>query len=643
MADAGTAMEWGAAHAAEAAAKAGRPDNHAWRVSRRRAWLWRLLLVLAGVAYAAAFPPLDLGWLGWFAIAPLFWLVAEGCPTPGSAWRAGWLWGYAWALCSFFWLREIEPFVPFLLAGWLALFPACWAALIPVLRRGVVLPVAVQEAGMDAVAAHRPSPLRETVMIVLLAAWWVVLDWARGWLLSGLPWNYPAATQWRNLPVLQLAEFMGAHGVTFLLVFINLALALAVRDGLLAWRVGRYRRPLPLLVALALLMGTVALGGRALLGGRFHQGDVYFTAGIVQADIPQCRAASEAETANALAENLRLSRELIAAHEAVGERLLAEVMLAGSGKEVAIPPEQIARMGPLGVLIWPETAVPVPYVPGYFEERYPLMREYAREMFTLATETKVRLLIGSQQYDLPPGGGPDDVRAYNSALLLDLDATILERYDKVQIVPFGEYVPFGRHAEVLKRAFGMGRDLSPGTRFNPLTLREGIRAGVNICYEDVFPKVSRNLVLNGANLLVVLTNDAWYPHSSEPTQHLANAVLRTIETRRPMVRCGNNTASCLILPSGAIVDAVHFRPGPDDKPTPDPTRKGPGTAVFVVPIHSDPPLTFHSRHGDVFVLFCGIAVLFGGLTCLWAWRERRETLAAAFRDPVPSRETPPAA
>ncbi len=622
-----------AAKAAENAAKAARPGNQAWRASRRHAWLVRGLLVLSGVLHAAAFPPLDFGWLGWFSLAPLFLIVSAWCPTPGMAWRGGWLWGYAWALASFFWLREIEVFVPFVMAAVLAVFPACWAAAIPVLRRGLLLPQAVQAGGMEVVEAHRPHPAREAVALLVLASWWVAIDWIRGWVATGLPWNYPAATQWRNLPVLQIAEFAGAHGVTFLLVFVNLALAVAGRDAVVAWRLGRYRRPLPLLIALALLMAVVAIGGRALLAGRFHEGETYAAVGVVQADIPQCRRATEAETRHALAEHLRLTRELVAAHQADGERILAGVMLAGTDGEVAIPPEMLARIGPLAVVVWPETAVPVPYVPGCFDERQPLLAEYSRAMFGLAAEAGTRFLVGALQYDLPPGGGPDDVRAYNSALLLDIDATILDRYDKVQIVPFGEYVPFGRHATALKRAFGMGRDLDRGTRFNPLTLREGVRAGVNICYEDVFPKVSRRLVRNGANLLVVLTNDAWYPRSAEPTQHLANAVLRAVETRRPMLRCGNNTASCLILPSGAIADAVHHRPGPDARPVPDPTRRGAGTAVFVVPLKANPPLTFHSRHGDIFVLVCGIVCFFGVMACLWAWRERHEALAAAFADP----------
>jgi len=616
----------------EPAVELERPGNLAWLVSRQRAVLGWVLLVLSGAGYAAAFPPLDWGWLGWLGIAPLYGLVAWLAPRPWAAWRAGWWWGLAWALAAFSWLREIEWFVPFLLAPVLALFPACWAAAIPLVRRGLLLPVAVQLEGTSAMAEYRPSPLRETLVVAVLAAWWVVLDWVRGWVGTGLPWNYPAATQWRNLPLLQLAEYTGAHGITFLLVFANLAVALAVRDAFHGARRGLLRRPLPALAALALLMLAVTIGGMSLMRGRHYQGEYYFSAGVIQADIPQCRAASEEETAQALAKHLRLSRALVAEHARNEDRIIGGLML--SGEEVEVPPEQLARIGPLGVIIWPETAVPVPYVPGYFAERYPLIREYAKAMFNLTAETRTRYLIGSLQYDAPEGGGPDAVRAYNSALLLDLDATILGRYDKIQIVPFGEYVPYGRHAGWLKRQFGMGRDLSRGTRFNPLELREGVRAGVNICYEDVFPRISRRLVQNGANLLVTLTNDAWYPRSSEPVQHLANAVLRAVETRRPLLRCGNNVASCLILPSGVIADALHRRAGPAGRMVPDPTRRGEGTGVFVVPLHARPALTFYTRYGDLFVLACGVSVMFAGLAGLWTWRERHAAVMRAWNEPA---------
>ncbi len=137
------------------------------------------------------------------------------------------------------------------------------------------------------------------------------------------------------------------------------------------------------------------------------------------------------------------------------------------------------------------------------------------------------------------------------------------RYDKVHIVPFGEFIPLNDTFPVIGELVGMGRNLTPGKAFRPLDLTKDVRAGVMICYEDVFAYAARELVRNGANFLLVITNDAWYPTSTEPEQHYANAVLRTVETRLPMLRCGNSNYSVLIDQFGRTVDSVTKRIDPE--------------------------------------------------------------------------------
>jgi apolipoprotein N-acyltransferase len=192
-------------------------------------------------------------------------------------------------------------------------------------------------------------------------------------------------------------------------------------------------------------------------------------------------------------------------------------------------------------------------------------------------------------------------------MLLDAETKVLDHYDKIHRVPFGEYVPFSRYLPWLVKWIGMGRDLTPGTEHTVFDLPKGVRAGVNICFEDAFAGISRAFVQRGANVLVTITNDAWYAESSGSRQHLLQAVFRAAETRRPLLRSGNNSDTCLIMPDGSITNLLC---NPD---TGNPFYRGAG--VYDVPVWADPPTTFYTRHGDLFAILCVLAAvgLVGGL------------------------------
>ena len=177
------------------------------------------------------------------------------------------------------------------------------------------------------------------------------------------------------------------------------------------------------------------------------------------------------------------------------------------------------------------------------------------------------------------------------------------RYDKVHIVPFGEFIPLNDTFPIIGELVGMGRNLTPGKAFRPIDLAEGVRAGVMICYEDVFAYAARELVRNGANFLLVITNDAWYPTSTEPEQHYANAVLRTVETRLPMLRCGNSNYSVLIDQFGRTVDSVTKRIDPETGMFElTPWEQKPAAGVMTVRVPKNYRPTFYVKYGNVFVM-----------------------------------------
>ena len=148
----------------------------------------------------------------------------------------------------------------------------------------------------------------------------------------------------------------------------------------------------------------------------------------------------------------------------------------------------------------------------------------------------------------------------------------------------------------------MGRDIVSGADHSPVKLAPGVNAGVAICYEGVFGYITRESALRGANILIVLSNDAWYPASSEPEQHLANAVMRAVETGLPMIRSGNNGGSGVVTPSGRFTQCYT-----ENGKRPELWR---GRAINKVQVKMSltPRRTFYVKHGEYFIAI--LAVLF---------------------------------
>jgi len=199
-------------------------------------------------------------------------------------------------------------------------------------------------------------------------------------------------------------------------------------------------------------------------------------------------------------------------------------------------------------VIWPECAIPIP-----LRSSAPLSALYRQQVSQLG----MPMLIGTLDFTLTG-------EMTNSALLIRENGRFGGKYDKFHRVPYGEYVPFRNMIpESLVKAFDMGRDLAAGEELKPLTVTDDIRAGTAVCYEGVFSYVAAGFARNGANVLAAISNDVWYPESSEPEQHLANAVMRCVETGLPMVRCGNNGGSGVVSAKGVFsgyIGSVADRP-----------------------------------------------------------------------------------
>ncbi|MFZ2654933.1 MAG: apolipoprotein N-acyltransferase [Victivallales bacterium] len=589
----------GELRSAELEKKSERAGNEWWSVSLKRKWIRILLLAGSALLFSAAFPPLNWGFLGWVAIIPLFLMVRNR--TVGQAWLDGFIWGYVWIATSFFWLREIELFLPFVTAVVLALFPAFWAAAVPFFNRYIFVPVDVHLKGSDAereyYSQEKKNNWKQLALVLALAAWWCVLEWARTWIGTGFPWNFLAVTQWKNTPVIQICEFTGVYGLSFLLLFFNISVALSIDTWKNILIKKKYERPLPFLIAIASVMLCVFFGTSSSIRYNNMPDKTKINIAVVQANIPQCRIATDEQAKYALDEYISLS--------------------------------ELAVLAKPDLVIWPETAVPIPYnVAGEFG------LEYRCRLGKIIAGSRIPFLIGTIDFGKVYGPvlRPEDIPLYNSAILLDANSNIVDTYNKIHLVPWGEFVPGGDLVpQWFKNIFDMGRNLTPGTRYTLFNLNNKVKACVNICFEDVFPEIGRRCALAGANLMIIISNDAWYPTSSEPEQHLAHAVFRAVETRRPIVRGGNNSGTCVIGLNGAIIDSLGERYDErTGKTVLDPMEKKKGFANFSVEVIRDAPLTFYSKYGNVFIYACIVIFIAAFGYSLVCWHEKKQMLLKAF-------------
>ncbi len=353
-------------------------------------------------------------------------------------------------------------------------------------------------------AACRLKELRNYSYALTFPVLWVALEFLREFLLTGFPWATLGYSQQAWLPVIQSADLFGVYGLSYLLLLCNVALGLSL---LALWRKSAQTIPgQACLATVLLLLLNYGYGHWCLQQDLDGRAETLQTA-LIQGNIPQDQ---KGRPDNQL-HTVKTYRDL---------SLRAE------------------RSGAKDLIVWPEAAMPF-----YFQDGGQLAESVAK----LPVETGSSLLFGSPAYHRDLGG----LRYLNSAFLLSPTAQILGRSDKIHLVPFGEYVPLGGFLPfVNKLVAGIG-DYSPG-EINPLPI-QGHQLGVLVCYEVIFPELAREYVRQGSDLLVNITNDAWFGKSSAPWQHLAMARFRAIENRVWLARAANTGISAFVSPSGRIV------------------------------------------------------------------------------------------
>ncbi|MGD0238276.1 MAG: apolipoprotein N-acyltransferase [Syntrophorhabdales bacterium] len=359
---------------------------------------------------------------------------------------------------------------------------------------------------------------------------WVLCEYWRGWFLSGFPWSYLAHSQHNFLAMIQVVSVTGTYFVSFFIVAINFIIFSLFR-----------RKPVPLFYTLLIAVLVVAslVFGYARLRDKV---DGTLKTAIIQGNILQDVKWDEAFKLNTLDVYSRLT--------------------LGEGRGV-------------NLVIWPETAMP-----------FVFDADPARSVVTALPEMlSTHLLFGTLFRD-------DRSRFYNSAYIFGKKGQIVGRYDKVHLVPFGEFTPLRDYFPFLEKISVATGDFFSGGGHSPISTELG-KVGLLICYEGTFPCITIDTVRRGAQVLVNITNDAWFGRSSAPYQHLAFYTFRAIETDRFVLRAANTGVSAIIDPRGRIIAR---------------------TDIFIRTVLKGTfsmrdGQTFYVRYGDYFVALCLITLV----------------------------------
>lgn len=446
------------------------------------------LLLASAAAHALAFPPWNLSFLAFVAVAPLLWTVRR--LPPWRAALAGHLWGSAaiWGV-----------------GGWVAgaltfYYEQPWWFGILFCLVGCQILWGLYYGAFGFLVSRFTPALSPPLRVLAIGFLWVACELARATLLTGEPWMLLGYALIPHPRLIQAADLGGVYLLSFAVILVNALIAEAASGTLRS-------------AALALRTGAVPVAAVAML----------WLYGGWRLTMP-------------LPEEPRVDVTVVQANNALGWQWRSEYFGQGLERYLDLS-RAVGAGGEPRLLVWPESALT------FFLAREPL---YQRPIFDLLEWSGADLIAGAPHME----GTPEQPRFYNSAFYLGADRRLWGRYDKVHLLPFAEYFPL-RFIDLLQRNFEKVRTFTPGDGRTLLETRWGT-AAVVICFEAIFPEIVRAQMASGAALLVNLSNDVWLGGGIGQQQHLAMVVLRAVENRTWIVRSTTTGISALIDPWGRI-------------------------------------------------------------------------------------------
>jgi apolipoprotein N-acyltransferase len=521
-------------------------------------WPW-LAAALSGLFLVLALPPYNQAWLAWIALMPLITALWFGPTHPRypllRKMELGYLTGLVYFLGSLQWLAVLTTAGWFILCLYLALYPAIWAGLVYVAATPRENPYSFRSVWL--------SSRRNLATGIIAAAAWVALEFLRGHVFTGFGWNALGIAFHANIPLIQLTSLTGVGGLSFLAVLTSaIGVATVRRLQLEARGGGKIRAHFDFTLTLALVVLSFGYGIR-------HLGPAEpvtpLRVAAVQPSIPQNEKWNPAF-----------------------EQRIYDTFARQTAVAVSLQPD---------LVLWPEAATPR----GFFEDR--VANEFVRQW------------TGP---DLPPllfGTLILTHKAdYNAAVMVDGSSNDPQIYRKSHLVMFGEYIPFRYSFPLFAIIVGdmVPADFDAGD--GPVVFqlnRPEIKIAPLICFEDTLGYLARDAANQGAQVFVTLTNTGWFKRGAAGQQHIAHAVFRCAETRRPMIRSSNNGVTASIDHLGRVRQTFTDGEG---------TIFGEGVFFTVLDVPQNPPVTFYMRFGDVFSLLCLGATL--GAAAFALFRQR---------------------
>ena len=474
----------------------------------RRGFLPLIIASLSTPLLLAAAMPGRISWwpLLFVALVPLLNFISSN--RFGRSFAAGFLAGFVYHVCLLYWIVFVlgkYGGLPSWIAAGVMLLLAAYMGMYLGFFSGILSLVAGK--GRE----RRAIPL---AFLFLGPALWVGLDWLRGFLFSGFPWMDMGYGLYSQPIMIQAADLGGHHLLTFCLVLVNVLVLFFLLSFSRGMRPLRKGGQLPVMIAciLLILVGVYSLLRYRQLSESVSSAEKFVIA-VVQGNIPQ------------------------------------EEKWASGGKKATLNiyqglSEEGMKDRQADLIVWPETALPF----------YPVNDPLFSIVTKFAEKQNAWLLTGAPYYTVIgwQASMEPTLEYFNSALLISPKGKLVGRYNKQHLVPFGEYVPLGQFLPFLEPVVEHIGNFTPGSSDQPLQFGS-LKAGVLICFESIFPKLARQQVVAGANLLINLTNDAWYGRSSAPYQSFAMTIFRSLETRRSLVRAANTGISGFVDPLGRVI------------------------------------------------------------------------------------------
>lgn len=472
-----------------------------------------------------SFAPINLFFLAWFSFIPLFYFLYRA-PDYKTVFKGGLVFGFLYFLGNVYWIYHSLYYygnLPLSLSYIIVCLLAFYLALYPAVFSLIY---------KNLLKNNLPTSFYAPFI-------WVSLEVLRTYILTGFPWAIVGYSQYKFLLLAQISDITGIYGVSYLVLLFNSF----VFD---LWLFKELKSNYPLLPYTPMVI-TIFLVISVFIFSIFYgykrinepENGNSFSVAVVQGSIPQ--------------------------NEKWDFKKVNEIL--SIYKNLSLK----AKESNAQLIVWPETAVPF-----VFEKN----KYFTNDLVNFVKSENIYLLFGSIMERQPD-------QYTNSAVLIDRNGVIAYYYDKIHLVPFGEYVPLRKILFFInKLTVGIG-DYQPGNSFH-LGITPFGKFATLICYEIIFPEQVRKFYQKGGNFIVNITNDGWFGNTSGPYQHFSMAVFRAIENRKPLIRAANSGISGFIDSKGRIINKTKLFE----------------RTYLSTEIKANDKISFYTKYGDIFAYFC---------------------------------------